>query len=106
MHTLARRSGALAVSLLLTMAVSGTAWSQVDVPATNPATNPAGAAATQPESRPGITGKMRFDFRDAMADTVLNAMSENFGFIIIKTQQIPGRITVSSRGEELDANQA
>jgi general secretion pathway protein D len=111
MHTLARRSGALAVSALLTMAVAGIAWSQA-VPGTPPAPAPQTTPATLPATaegsatRPGISGRMRFAFTDAQADTILNAMSENYGFIIIKTQQIPGRITVSSRGEELDADQA
>ncbi len=57
------------------------------------ATPPATAPATQPKAT------MVFDFQDAPIDSVLNALSENFGLIIIKSEPIPGRITVVSRGE-------
>jgi hypothetical protein len=44
---------------------------------------------------------MVFDFRDAPVDSVLDALSENFGLTILRgPQPIPGRITVISRGKD------
>jgi len=60
-----------------------------------PATQP---AATAPATQKEPTGSMVFDFQDAPVDSVLNALSENFGLTIIRSQPVPGRITVVSRG--------
>src|SRR4029077_7792204 len=61
-----------------------------------------------PSTRPGIstTATMIFNFQDAPVDAILNQLSENFGFIIIKTPgQITGRVTATSR-KPLDAGEA
>src|ERR1043166_6481511 len=104
MHTLARRSAGLAS--LLALAVAGASWAQqATQPGTAPVTAPAAGPGAAAPVRLGVSGKMKFEFRNAQIDTVLNAMSENFGFIIIKTVNMTQTVTVVSR-EELDATQA
>lgn len=51
-------------------------------------------------------GRMVFDFRDVPADVILDAMAQNFGVVILKSGPVPGRITVSSRGQALDEDEA
>jgi len=61
---------------------------------------PAGTqpGATAPATQKAPPGSMVFDFQDAPVDSVLDALSENFGLTIIRATPIPGRITVVSRG--------
>src|SRR5215216_4249247 len=92
-----RRPGAIKISAILALAVSGALWGQaqpggaagaagapgaVAVPATN-------AAATRPT--PGIdpTATMEFVFVDVPVSTVLTNMSERLGFVIINTGALP-----------------
>src|SRR5262245_45188273 len=110
MDTLARRRLAgLRTSAILALAVSGAGalWAQqtATTPATEPATQTAVAPATT--TRPGVsnTATMRFVFTDAPVDTVLNQLSERFGFIIIKPGPVPGRITINNQNE-VNADQA
>jgi hypothetical protein len=66
-----------------------------------PATRPAGPAQTSPAAtQKAPKAVMMFEFRDAPVDSVLDALSENFGFVVIKTATIPGRITVINRGPD------
>jgi type II secretory pathway component GspD/PulD (secretin) len=47
-------------------------------------------------TRPGIsqTATMRFNFENATVDRVLQEVSERFGFIVIKTQNLPNLVTI------------
>lgn len=104
MQKSARRTGAI-VSSLLAMAVAGAVWSQQETqPATTATATGPGTATT---SRPGINmqNTMAFRFVDARVDDILTEMSSRFGFIILKTQQIPTRVTIQVP-EPVNAEQA
>jgi general secretion pathway protein D len=107
--TLTRRCH-LAASLLLSLAV--TAAAQVDntgapathEPATLPATAPTtqAAAPTRPftTTRPATTvsTKVKFTFKDAPIDNILEYLASSFGLIVVKDSgvRVSGRITVMS----------
>jgi general secretion pathway protein D len=64
-----------------------------DTPATAPASRPAG---TQPATGPS-TAKATLNFKDAPLDTVLDFLSQSFGFVIIKDGPVDGRVTILSK---------
>ncbi len=46
--------------------------------------------------------KMKFDFKNAQLDTVLNQMADTYGLIVVKTQNLSQQVTVQSRRHTLD----
>jgi len=66
-------------------------------PATRPAagaSRPSTLAATGPSTMPV---KISLNFKDAPLDTVLNYLSEQAGFVIIKDGPVDGRVTILSK---------
>src|SRR5439155_3645348 len=63
-----------------------------------PATRPAGAA-TQPAatSQPGNGARLSLNFKDAPLDTVLDYLSQQAGFAVIKDGPVDGRVTIQSK---------
>ncbi len=123
MQTLARRTAALTIPALLTLAVA-TALAQTTAPATppggpadttQPAAAPADAAATMPAATmaaapataPAHRGDyinpsktVKFNFQDAPVDSILNYLAEALGYIVVKPEgTISGRITINSPHE-------
>lgn len=108
-----------AVALLLTLAVMARA--QTTMPTTSAATEPATQATTapadtQPSTQPSTmpttlpartpvrplveyspNNRVSFNFTEASVDAVLDFLSENLGFIVIKGTKIEGRVTIVSR---------
>ena len=67
-----------------------------------PATRPAGPGATPsitypPRSTRPATTQISFDFKDAPVDAVLDRLSQDAGFIIVKESPVQGRVTIISR---------
>ena len=115
MYTLARRKGALKISAILAMAVSGVLWAQQAQPGATAPTTGAAQAGTPPTtqplattSMPGVdhTERMRFNFVQAPVSSILTEMSTRFGFIIVQPQTpVPGNINIQVP-DELDADGA
>jgi hypothetical protein len=88
----ATRFGATGIfAIVVGVAISSMTWSQQAdrSPATAPSTAPYGRSS-----------KIIFNFQDAPVDAVLDALSNTFGFKILKTVTIPGRITIINRGTD------
>src|SRR3954471_3573181 len=81
---------------LVAAALADVAWGQA-------ATRPAGAAtpaATQPAGGRAATGpaaSLSLNFKDAPLDTVLDYLSQQAGFAVIKDGPVDGRVTIQSK---------
>jgi general secretion pathway protein D len=77
------------------LALTAGAWAQDSAtPATNAAPAAAPEAAVAPPVRP--TGGLRFNFRGAPLETVLNYMSEAAGFVIVLETPVRGTVDMYS----------
>ncbi len=86
-------------SKLLPLALAGFAVSASPVPAQNaPAAAPAQPAAAETAERPArdTSGGLRFNFRGAPLETVLNYLSEAAGFVIVLETPVRGNIDMWS----------
>lgn len=86
-------------SKLLPLALAGFAVSASPVPAQNaPAAAPAQPAAAETAERPArdTSGGLRFNFRGAPLETVLNYLSEAAGFVIVPETPVRGNIDMWS----------
>ncbi|MDB5321778.1 MAG: gspD 1 [Phycisphaerales bacterium] len=68
-------------------------------PATAPATRPAGTQPAAAATRAATTSpvKVTLNFKDAPLDTVLDYLSQNAGFIIVRDGATEGRVTILSK---------
>src|SRR4051812_14260417 len=80
------------------------------IPATFPATQPTTAATTQASTQPALkpftttrpattlSSKVKFTFKDAPIDNILEYLASSFGLIVVKDSgvRVSGRITVMS----------
>ena len=119
MQTLARRTAAVTIPTLLALAVA-TALAQSPPASTMPAsaetqpadTQPTTAPATMPAQVSATTApaptvrqgdsivqakRVAFNFKDASVDAVLNYLSEALDFIVVKDNQVSGRVTIVSK---------
>lgn len=76
------------------VAFSTGAWAQAPAVATPPAPAAATPAAAAPAARPA--GTLRFNFRNAPLETVLNYMSEAAGYIIVLETPVRGTVDAFS----------
>ncbi len=109
-HKWARRLALLGSAAAVALVGTGTlltaqqAPTAAPLPPAEPATRPAPTPAQDlspsiripPRSTRPATTRISFDFKDAPVDAVLQRLSEEAGFIIIKESPVQGRVTVLS----------
>ena len=103
----ARTAGQAARAALLIAATAGTLRAGGDSPTSAPFGSRVGATrpATEPTTLPSTQPSLRFNFKDAPLETVLDYLSESAGFVIINEVPLEGRVTVISE-KPLTANEA
>ncbi len=97
-------SAALILSLWLTAVAPGATTTVTMAPATAPAPTTAPAPATAPATPPAVPARppgrlhrlVSFNFRHAPVDAVLEYLSQAFGFIVLKSDHVDARVTITS----------